>query len=165
MMQLENIKSKIFSRDNLLRQVALWRFKDEKIVFTNGCFDLLHLGHVEYLAKAADCGTKLIVAVNSDDSVKRLGKSQNRPIQDENSRSLIIASLHVVSAVIIFNEDTPYELIDLIKPHVLVKGNDYKVEQIAGHDVVLKNGGEVKLVELTPGHSTTAIEKKIKSNN
>ncbi len=163
-MQLENIKSKIFSRDNLSRQAALWRFKNDKIVFTNGCFDLLHLGHVEYLAKAADCGTKLIVAVNSDDSVKRLGKSQGRPIQDENSRATIIASLHVVSAVIIFNEDTPYELIDLLKPDVLVKGNDYKIEQIAGHDIVLKNGGEVKLVELTQGHSTSAIERKIKDS-
>lgn len=158
----ELIKSKIYSREALLKQIAVWKLKDEKIVFTNGCFDILHLGHVEYLSKAAGCGTKLIVAVNSDDSVKRLGKSTNRPIQDESSRAFIIASLQVVSAVIIFNEDTPYELISIIKPDVLVKGNDYKVEQIAGHDIVLKNGGEVKLIELTPGYSTTAIENKIK---
>lgn len=164
MKKFENIQSKICTRENLLKQVLLWKFKDEKIVFTNGCFDLLHLGHVEYLAKAADYGTKLIVAVNSDDSVKRLGKSKNRPIQDEISRVTIIASLHVVSAVIIFNEDTPYDLINIIKPDVLVKGNDYTVEQIAGHDIVLKNGGEVKLIELTQGYSTSAIEKKIKES-
>lgn len=162
MKKLEILKAKICSIEVLLQQVSVWKLKDEKIVFTNGCFDILHLGHVEYLAKAADCGTKLIVAVNSDDSVKRLGKSANRPIQNEKARASLIASLHIVDAVIIFNQDTPFELINLLKPHVLVKGSDYKVEQISGHDVVLKNGGEVKLIELTEGYSTTAIEKKIK---
>jgi rfaE bifunctional protein nucleotidyltransferase chain/domain len=159
--QLELIKSKIHPSEVLGHLLPIWRFKEHKIVFTNGVFDLLHQGHVDYLSKAADCGTLLIVGINSDDSVKRLGKGKSRPLQDEYSRALIIAALHFVSAVIIFNEDTPYELIQLIQPEVLVKGSDYKVEQIAGHDIVLAKGGEVKLIDYLDGYSTSAIEKKI----
>ncbi|MCC7301819.1 MAG: D-glycero-beta-D-manno-heptose 1-phosphate adenylyltransferase [Bacteroidia bacterium] len=158
----EIIQKKISTREELLARIASWRIKNVKIVFTNGVFDLLHPGHVDYLARARDCGNRLIVAVNSDASVKKLNKGQNRPIQDEKSRAFIIASLHVVDAVVIFNEDTPQDLIAALLPDVLVKGADYKVEDIAGHEIVKKNGGEVKLIELLPGFSTTAIEKRIR---
>ena len=161
---LELIRSKILSAESLQRLLLFWRFKDEKIVFTNGCFDLLHQGHIDYLSKARDCGSVLIVGLNSDESVKRLGKGSSRPLQDENSRALILASLHVISAVVLFNEDTPYELIKRIQPDVLVKGSDYKVEDIAGHDIVQAKGGEVKLIDFLPGFSTSAIEKKIKNS-
>jgi rfaE bifunctional protein nucleotidyltransferase chain/domain len=134
--------------------------KGEKTVFTNGCFDILHQGHVDYLSKAADLGTKLIVGVNSDDSVKRLGKDKNRPIQDENSRSIIIAALHFVDLVIIFNEDTPIELINIVNPKVLVKGSDYEIKDIVGHEFVLGNGGVVKTIDFLEGFSTTKIVEK-----
>lgn len=171
MEKLKVIQSRIHTAETISKAVARWRLKSEKIVFTNGCFDILHLGHVDYLAKAADLGTRLVVAVNSDDSVKRLGKGDSRPIQDEQSRSMIIASLHVVDAVIVFNEDTPYEIIQLIRPDVLVKGADYDVEEtdpsskkyIVGADVVKKHGGTVATIEYLPGYSTTSIEKKIKA--
>lgn len=162
---LEVINSRIHSAQTILRSIGEWRLKGKKIVFTNGCFDILHLGHVDYLSKAADCGDVLIVGVNSDASTKILNKGSNRPIQDQHSRSTIIASLHFVDAVVVFDEETPYELIKLIQPDVLVKGADYKVEQIAGHDIVLKRGGEVKLVELVKGYSTSAIEARIKSGS
>lgn len=169
---LEVIASKIFTKDLLQLQLANWRFMDKKIVFTNGCFDLLHRGHIEYLGKASDLGDKLIVGINSDESVKRLGKSTTRPLQDEQTRAMIIASLHFVNAVIIFNEDTPFELIEFIKPQVLVKGADYDAEvmdknnkkYIVGSDIVKSNGGEVKTIELVQGFSTTSIEQKIKAS-
>jgi rfaE bifunctional protein nucleotidyltransferase chain/domain len=170
MSKFDKIQSKVLSLDELIKQVESWKEGGDKIVFTNGCFDILHKGHVEYLAKAADFGRKLIVAVNSDDSVKRLGKDKNRPIQDENSRALIIASLEVVDAVIIFNEDTPNELIKAILPDVLVKGGDYNPEEtnsssktyIVGSDVVRQKGGEVKIISLVEGYSTTNIVSKLK---
>ena len=160
---LDLIKDKILTREALFRMLFTWRFQDKKIVFTNGCFDLIHQGHIDYLSKAADCGNLLIVAVNSDASVHTLSKGPARPIQDEYSRALILASLSFVSAVVVFGEETPYELIKSIKPDVLVKGSDYKVEQIAGHDIVIANGGSVKLIDFLPGFSTSAIEKKIRS--
>ena len=160
--QLEIFKSKIYTKETIVKEVNLWRLKSNKIVFTNGCFDIVHLGHIDYLSKAADLGHMLIVAINSDASVKRLGKGNNRPIQDERSRSIIIAALHAVAAVVVFDEDTPYELIKLIQPDVLVKGADYKIEQIAGHDIVLARRGEVKLIDFLEGYSTSAIEKKIR---
>jgi len=170
MSKFNKIQSKILSLNELVKQVEDWKHGGEKVVFTNGCFDILHKGHVAYLAKAADFGTKFIVAVNSDDSVKRLGKDKNRPIQDENSRALIIASLEVVDAVIIFNEDTPNELIKAILPDVLVKGGDYNPEEtnpsskayIVGSDVVRQKGGEVKIISLVEGYSTTNIVSKLK---
>ena len=158
----EVIKEKIYSREALVALLEGWKLKGDKIVFTNGVFDLLHRGHIDYLCKARDCGQRLVVGVNADASVKMLNKGGSRPIQDENSRALIIAALHVVDAVTLFSEETPYDLIKALEPDVLVKGNDYKVEQIAGHELVLKRGGEVKLIELAQGYSTTAIEKKIK---
>lgn len=171
MEKLAVIQSKIHTAETVSRLIARWRLMSEKLVFTNGCFDILHLGHIDYLAKAADLGTRLIVAVNSDDSVKRLGKGETRPIQDEHSRSLIIASLHVVDAVIIFNEDTPYEIIKMLQPDVLAKGADYDANEtdpkskkyIVGSDVVKARGGSVATIEYLPGYSTTNIEKKIKS--
>lgn len=161
---LEIIQSKIDTAETIQFKLAAWRLKNNKIVFTNGCFDILHLGHIDYLSKAKDLGHVLIVGVNSDDSVKRLKKGPARPLNNEQSRAQIIAALHVVDAVVIFNEDTPLELIKTILPDVLVKGADYKPEQIAGHDVVKANGGTIITVDLLPGYSTTSIEKKIKES-
>jgi rfaE bifunctional protein nucleotidyltransferase chain/domain len=158
---LEVTQSKIHTLDSLRQRLYFWRFKGEKIVFTNGVFDLLHRGHVDYLSKAADCGSILIVGVNADDSVRKLAKGPSRPLQDETSRALLLASLHCVTAVIVFPEETPYELIKLVEPDVLVKGSDYQVENIAGHDIVQAKGGTVRLIDFLEGYSTSAIEKKI----
>lgn len=159
---LMNPSDKILSLDELQKKIARWKFKDLKIVFTNGCFDLVHKGHIDYLFKAKQLGDVLIVGLNSDKSVKKLNKGENRPIQDENSRAIILSSLYFVNALVLFDEDTPLDLIKLIQPNVLVKGSDYKVEEIAGHEVVLSRGGEVKLIDYLPGFSTSGIEKKIK---
>lgn len=163
MKALQVIKHKIVDKDQLKWILNRYRFKDEKIVFTNGCFDLLHQGHIDYLAKASELGTKLIVAVNSDNSVKRLGKGKNRPIQDEGSRAIIMAALHFVSKVIIFDDDTPLELIKFIKPDVLVKGSDYEIKNIVGHEVVQQHGGEVKTIDFLEGYSTSKIVEKAKN--
>jgi rfaE bifunctional protein nucleotidyltransferase chain/domain len=134
------------------------------VVFTNGCFDILHLGHIEYLAKAAMLGNILVIGINSDSSVQKI-KGKSRPINDERSRSMVLASLEFVTNVVLFDEETPYELIKTIQPDILVKGKDYTVEQIVGHDIVLAKGGKVETIELTPGYSTTAIEQKILNLN
>lgn len=155
-------KEKIKTLTELTALRKKWAETGEKVVFTNGCFDILHRGHIDYLNKAATLGTKLIVAVNSDASVKGL-KNTNRPIQDETSRLEIMASLGCVDAVILFGENTPLELISILIPDVLVKGADYKVEDIVGYEVVTKHGGEVQTLDFLPGYSTTAIEQKIKS--
>jgi rfaE bifunctional protein nucleotidyltransferase chain/domain len=160
----EFIQSKFYKWEDLARAIAIWKFKDNKIVFTNGCFDILHKGHVTYLAQAADLGDILIVGLNSDASVKKLKKGDSRPIQDQDSRALILASLHYVSAVVLFDEVTPAELIKKINPDVLVKGGDWKPEQIAGYDTVKANGGKVIVIDYLPGFSTTAIEQKIKNS-
>jgi D-glycero-beta-D-manno-heptose 1-phosphate adenylyltransferase len=160
MNKLEILSAKILSLEQLDRDCAVWNFKNSKIVFTNGCFDLLHLGHIEYLSKAADLGDVLVVGMNSDRSTHAL-KGKNRPINDEHSRAMVLASLQFVTAVVIFDEPTPYELIKRIQPDFLVKGKDYKVEEIAGYDIVLAKGGHVVTIELTPGYSTTGIEEKI----
>lgn len=160
MKKLQLVNSKIVNREELPFILNRLILKSERLVFTNGCFDILHQGHVDYLSKAADLGSKLIVGVNSDNSVKRLGKDTNRPIQDEKSRALLIAALHFVDLVVIFDEDTPYELIELVKPAVLVKGSDYKIEEIVGHEIVLADGGEVKTIDFLEGFSTTSILKK-----
>ena len=161
MTHYETLQSKILNNESLPEKLKAWHEAGKKIVFTNGCFDLLHLGHIDYLSKAADCGDVFIIGVNSDASVRKL-KGEHRPIQDENSRSRILAALSFVTAVIVFTEETPYELIKIIQPDVLVKGADYKVEQIAGHDIVLAKGGEVILIDFLSGYSTSAIEKKIR---
>lgn len=138
-----------------------WNKSNSKIVFTNGCFDIVHRGHIDYLSKAADLGDILIIGLNTDDSVSRL-KGNNRPIIDQESRAMLLASLFFVSAVVYFDEDTPYELIKSIQPDVLVKGADYEVHEIVGHDIVLNKGGKVETLEFLPGFSTSAIEKKIR---
>jgi rfaE bifunctional protein nucleotidyltransferase chain/domain len=161
MNQLKVIKSKIIDHHHLLNQVAIWRFQDKKIVWTNGCFDLLHLGHIDYLSKAKDQGDILIVGVNTDASVKRI-KKEGRPITDEKSRSIIMASLRFVDAVVLFDEDTPYKMIKLIQPDVLVKGSDYKAQDIVGYDIVEAHGGQIVTINFLPGYSTTNIEEKIK---
>jgi len=157
----EQIQSKILDADTLRKQLSLWRFKSRKIVFTNGCFDILHLGHVDYLAKASDEGDVLVVGVNTDRSTQKL-KGPGRPINNETQRSMLLASLHFVDAVVLFDEETPYELIRTVQPDILVKGADYAPEKIVGYDVVMAKGGQVKTIELLPGYSTTAIEQKIR---
>lgn len=162
MTHLEIITNKIVSLEQLNKLVLAWRLKSDTIVFTNGCFDILHLGHIDYLLKARDLGKRLIVGVNTDNSVKRLGKGESRPINDEKSRSMIIASLQFVDAVILFDEDTPYQLIKAIEPDVLVKGADYTIDKVVGADIVMARGGNVVLIEYLEGYSTTNIEKKIR---
>jgi rfaE bifunctional protein nucleotidyltransferase chain/domain len=152
---------KIVTRPELLEKVTAWKTKGLRVVFTNGCFDLLHLGHVDYLEKAKQLGDKLIVAVNTDASVSRL-KGPERPLQDEMSRARIMASLLFIDTVILFDEETPYELIKAVMPDILVKGDDYAIENIVGHDIVLQNGGEVKTIQLVKGYSTSGIVDKIK---
>ena len=165
MTNLEILNKKIYTqRKDLLHRIAVWKFHSYKIVFTNGCFDLLHHGHIEYLSKAADLGDKLILGLNSDASVKKLDKGANRPIQTENDRALILSSLQLIDALIIFEEDTPYELIKAIQPDVLVKGGDWKEDQIAGADIVKARGGLVATIPFVEGYSTTNIEKKIKNS-
>ena len=151
------------SNQDLAQLVKQWQHEGKKVVFTNGCFDLLHRGHVDYLAKAADCGNKLIIGVNTDASVSTL-KGPNRPIQDQQSRLQILASLQCVDAVILFDEQTPYNLIKTIEHDVLVKGSDYEPKNIVGYDVVTAKGGEVKTIDFIPGFSTSDIERKIKNS-
>jgi len=160
MEKLDLLLSKIFTRDKISRQCAAWRLKEKKIVFTNGCFDLLHLGHIEYMAKAADLGGAFIVGLNSDVSVRKI-KGDQRPINDEHSRAMVLAAISFVDAVVLFDEETPYELIKVVQPDILVKGKDYKIEEIAGYDIVMANGGEIITIDLTEGYSTTKIEERI----
>lgn len=162
MSTLESISEKILSEEKQEHTLARWKFFKKKIVFTNGVFDILHLGHVEYLAKAADMGDVLIIGLNSDDSVKRLNKGSNRPLNNQQQRAMILASLSFVNAVVIFNEDTPRNLIVRVQPDILVKGGDYKPDEVAGADIVKAKGGDVRIIELTPGYSTTVLEKKIR---
>lgn len=151
---LQLIKNKIFHFSPFNFHLPQW--KDMKVVFTNGCFDILHRGHIEYLSKAADMGDVLVVGLNTDASVRRL-KGEGRPVNNEESRALVLASLSFVDAVVLFDEDTPYELIKAIHPDVLVKGADYKVEDIVGYDIVTSYGGIVETVPLVEGCSTTKL--------
>lgn len=157
---LDQINNKIVSAEKATDIISNWRNKDGKVVFTNGCFDLLHLGHIEYLAKAASLGDFLVIGLNADASVRRL-KGSSRPINDEKSRAFVLASLGFVSLIVLFSEDTPYELIKILQPDVLIKGADYQPEQIVGYDIVKARGGEVLTIEFIPGYSTSAIEKRI----
>jgi rfaE bifunctional protein nucleotidyltransferase chain/domain len=156
----EQIEAKIHTIDSIAEQLKKWRGQGDKIVFTNGCFDLIHQGHINYLADAADLGDKLIIAVNTDASVSEI-KGPHRPLKDENSRSIILAALQFTDAIILFGEPTPIDLISSILPEVLVKGGDYKISEIIGHEVVQANGGLVTTIPITEGYSTTNIEKKI----
>ena len=160
MEKLTFIENKILRLEDLPERLAYWKFKGQKIVFTNGCFDLVHQGHIDYLSKARDLGNILIIGLNTDNSVSRL-KGSHRPINDERSRALILASFLFVDAVILFDEDTPYELIKKVQPDILVKGSDYKAEDIVGYDIVTAKGGKVETLDFLPGFSTSGIEKKI----
>ena len=154
----------ILTKKELLEEIRIAHEKQEKVVMTNGCFDLLHKGHVLYLEAARRLGDRLIVALNSDASVKRL-KGENRPIMDESSRALVLASLSSVDWVVIFDEDTPEALIEALLPDILVKGGDYKVDEIKGAPAVLRNGGEVKLIDFVDGYSTTKAIEKIQTRS
>lgn len=156
--------NKIKSLAQAKAQVEEWRNQGLKVVFTNGCFDILHLGHVDYLEKAAGLGNRLVIGLNTDDSVSRF-KGPERPIQDQNSRARILSSLQFVDMVVLFDEDTPLELISSLIPDVLVKGSDYLAENIVGAEVVKKNGGEVKTIDFVSGYSTSRIIEKIKKSN
>lgn len=160
-MQKTNSADKIWNSSSIESKVNLVKSEGQKIVFTNGCFDILHAGHVKYLEEASQLGDFFIVALNTDESVQRLDKSPARPLQNEFSRTHVMASIGFVDAVVLFNEDTPKEIIELITPDILVKGADYTVENIVGAEWVLKHGGEVKTIEFLPGFSTSAIERKI----
>lgn len=161
MNKLSKVQSKIQSKDSLSVLLNQWEEQKKKIVFTNGCFDLLHRGHIEYLSKAADLGDVLFIGVNTDASVSKL-KGESRPLQDEYSRLMILGALEFVDALILFDEETPLELIRKVQPHILVKGADYKPEDIVGYDIVKARGGEIKTIEFLQGYSTSAIEQKIK---
>ncbi|GAB2797450.1 rfaE bifunctional protein nucleotidyltransferase chain/domain [Hymenobacter luteus] len=152
-------KDKIMPLAALLPQVAAWKAQGERVVFTNGCFDLLHLGHVDYLEKARHLGQRLVVGLNTDASVSCL--KPGRPLQDEVSRARVLASLLFVDAVVLFDEQTPLALIEAIRPDILVKGDDYQISGIVGHEVVLQNGGQVLTVPLVAGYSTTRIVERI----
>lgn len=168
--RLKYVQDKIVDLTNAKYRVAAWRLKNNKIVFTNGCFDILHQGHVTYLANAASLGNRLVVGLNSDASMKRQGKGDDRPINDENSRALVLASLGFVEMVILFDEDTPIELIKELKPDVLTKGADYDPAvtdpngkgYIVGSDIVRSYGGQVEAIPFVEGFSSTSIINKIK---
>jgi rfaE bifunctional protein nucleotidyltransferase chain/domain len=160
-MSIQKIKDKIKDWEAAKSQVGEWKTAGETIVFTNGCFDILHYGHLHYLAEAKALGNKLIIGLNSKKSVQRL-KGKHRPINDDLTRSHLLASLEFVDMVVFFEEDTPLDLITLLLPEVLVKGGDYKAESIVGYDIVTQNGGKVNILSFIEGYSTTNIEKKIK---
>jgi rfaE bifunctional protein nucleotidyltransferase chain/domain len=156
----ERIRQKIMDREGIRLLAKQWRAEGNKLVFTNGCFDLLHFGHLHYLSEARDLGDKLIVGINSEASVKRL-KGPTRPINDESTRFHLLAALVFVDAVVPFEEDTPFELIQAVSPQVLVKGGDWQPEQIVGSDLVLAAGGKVLSLPFVEGYSTTNIEQTI----
>jgi rfaE bifunctional protein nucleotidyltransferase chain/domain len=168
--RLDFVKSKIISSEEAARRGAMYKLKNEKVVFTNGCFDILHLGHVTYLAEAAALGNRLIVGINDDASVRALNKAPNRPINNEEARMNVIAALGFVDAVVLFKENTPFKLIQELMPDVLVKGGDYDANEenpdskkyIVGSDLIRKNGGKVVTINLVEGYSTTNIINKSK---
>lgn len=161
MKQSLQLAQKIYSTEQLQHQLKRWKLLGKKIVFTNGVFDILHQGHIKILSEAATHADVLIVGVNSDASVKRL-KGDTRPINSEYSRALILAALVITDAIIIFEEDTPLEIIKLIQPNVLIKGGDYTIETIVGAKEVIANNGEVKIIPLEEGFSTTGLIEKMK---
>lgn len=155
------IQSKILSGQMLDAQLKKWHAQGTKIVFTNGCFDIVHLGHIDYLSRASDQGDVLLIGLNTDASVGRL-KGPSRPVNNEQARAMLLASMFFVSAVVLFDEDTPLELIRKVQPHILVKGSDYRAEDIVGYDIVKGRGGEVITIDFLPGYSTTSIINKLK---
>ncbi len=158
---MQTTANKIKSLNELKSLIKQWQEAGDEVVFTNGCFDILHLGHIDYLEKSRALGNKLVIGLNSDNSVRRI-KGEERPLNNEYSRARILAALSFVDAVVFFSEDTPKELISQLLPNILVKGNDYLAENIVGADIVKKNGGRVKTISLVDGYSTTNIVEKIK---
>ena len=158
---MEETKQKIRSWKGLNEQIKAWQNNGEKVVFSNGCFDILHLGHIDYLEKARAFGHRLVIGLNSDKSVRKL-KGENRPVNGQYARARLLAALSFVDGVTVFEEETPEELIAYLLPDILVKGSDYKVENIVGAKSVMANGGEVKTIDLVNGYSTTNIIEKIK---
>lgn len=157
----QTLTQKILTSSDLEPQIRTWKEEGKKIVFTNGCFDLIHPGHIAYLNEAASLGDVLVVGLNTDQSVKKL-KGENRPINNEFSRSQLIAAMFFVDAVVFFGEETPLNLINSVQPDVLVKGGDYQIETIVGAKETLAKGGEVKVLSFLPGYSSTSIIEKIK---
>ena len=161
MLKVNQVQKKIFSLAGLIEKNNEWKTKGESIVFTNGCFDIVHKGHIEMLTSAAELGSKLIVGLNSDSSIKAL-KKKGRPIIDETSRSTLLASFSFVDAVILFSEETPINLINKLLPDFLVKGGDYQKENIVGAETITRNGGEVVVIPFIDGFSSSKIIQKIK---
>lgn len=153
--------SKIVTRADLAAKLQQWRAEGKKIVFTNGCFDLLHAGHISYLTDAASLGDVLILGLNSDASVQRL-KGPDRPVNDDKTRSSVLAGMFFIDAITFFEEDTPLELIKMVQPDVLVKGGDYQIDQIVGAAETIEHGGSVQVLTFIPGYSSTAIIEKIR---
>jgi D-glycero-beta-D-manno-heptose 1-phosphate adenylyltransferase len=159
---MQSPESKIFTElPDLLLAVDEWKNKNQSIIFTNGCFDILHRGHVQYLFDAAQLGNKLVVAINTDSSVKLLNKGENRPINNEQDRAFLLAALEFVSAVTFFNDATPLSIIQQIKPNVLVKGADYSPSQVIGKDFIENYGGKLVLIPFVEGYSSSTIINKI----
>ena len=163
MSQVKHLQTKILSFSALEGQLEKWRNTNQKIVFTNGCFDLLHFGHVDYLAKARDLGDRLVVGLNTDGSITRI-KGAARPINNEESRAAILAGMAYVDAVVLFDEETPINLISMISPDVLVKGGDYELKDVVGHEIVLNNKGKVCTIDFVDGYSSSALIEKVKAS-
>jgi len=157
----KTLLDKICDLTKMTGLVSAWKKEGKKVIFTNGVFDLLHIGHITYLAKASELGDKLIIGLNSDNSVKRI-KGDDRPINDQNSRAALLAALFFVDGIVLFEEDTPLSLISTLLPDILVKGADYAVENIVGAKEVIANGGEVKTIDFVEGYSSTSIIEKIR---
>ncbi len=155
------LKNKVVVKENAQRIVNGQRLKGRKIIFTNGCFDILHPGHVDYLTQARDLGNYLVLGLNTDNSVRRLNKAPNRPINNERARASVLAGLACVDLIVLFDEDTPLELIAFLNPDVLVKGNDWEVKNVVGYNIVKANGGDVVTIPLLEGFSTTKLIEKI----
>lgn len=160
MKRTERIPNKILTREQVAELSKKWKDEGATVVFTNGCYDILHRGHLELLTQSASLGDKLIVALNTDASVKRL-KGDARPVNNESFRAWMMASLEIVDAVVLFDEETPALLIEAITPTILVKGGDYKIDQIVGADHVLASGGKVEIIPFVTGYSTTILIQKI----
>lgn len=158
---MKQTSHKIVSQQELKKRILSWQSKGQKVVFSNGCFDILHLGHIDYLEKARAFGDQLVIGLNSDDSVRIL-KGENRPVNHQDARARMLAALSFVDGVTVFEEETPQKLIDYLLPNVLVKGSDYNVENIVGAKSVIANGGSVETIDLVNGYSTTNIIEKIK---
>ena len=161
MKHLEIIKNKILSPEELRSIMEVKQLEGKTFAFSNGCFDLVHQGHIDYLSKSRDLADYLVIGLNTDSSVRRL-KGPRRPINDQYSRALMLASFLFIDYVVMFDEDTPYNLIKTLQPDVLIKGSDYKVEDIVGYDIVTERGGKVVTLDFIPGFSTTLIEKRIR---